>query len=68
MRLSSAGIMTLLVIGNHDTFPGEEDAAFFRTVFPETRPYEIFEEAGIRFMVWNGAHDGAIDPRQRAWI
>jgi calcineurin-like phosphoesterase family protein len=57
-----------LVVGNHDTFPGETDAAFFRSVFPECRPYERFEAAGIRFMVWNGGHDGAIDGPQRAWV
>ena len=57
-----------LVIGNHDTMPGETDAAFFRTVFPACRPYEAFEESGIRFMIWNGGHDGGIDLRQREWI
>lgn len=57
-----------LVIGNHDTMPGETDAAFFRSVFSECRPYEVFEDSGIRFMVWNGGHDGSIDPKQRAWI
>ena len=57
-----------LVIGNHDTLPGEADAAFFRQVFPEVKPYEAFDESGIRFMIWNGGHDGAIDVRQRAWI
>jgi hypothetical protein len=57
-----------LVIGNHDTMPGEMDAAFFRTVFPGHPPYQTFEESGIRFMVWNGGHDGGIDARQRAWI
>ncbi len=57
-----------LVIGNHDTLPGETDAAFFRQVFPDVKPYEAFEDSGVRFMVWNGGHDGGIDPRQRAWI
>ncbi len=57
-----------LVIGNHDTMPGEVDAAFFRAVFPEYPPYQTFEDSGIRFMTWNGGHDGGIDVRQRAWI
>jgi calcineurin-like phosphoesterase family protein len=57
-----------LVIGNHDTMPGERDAAFFRTVFPDHPPYQTFEDSGIRFMVWNGGHDGGVDARQRAWI
>ncbi len=57
-----------LVIGNHDTLPGEVDASFFRTVFPEYPPYQTFEDSGIRFMVWNGGHDGGIDVRQREWI
>ena len=57
-----------LVIGNHDTMPGEVDAAFFRTVFPGTKPYTLFEDSGIHFMIWNGGHDGAIDARQRTCI
>lgn len=62
------GIPLKLVIGNHDTMPRETDAVFFRKVFPECRPYEAFEASGIRFQVWNGGHDGAIDARQRAWL
>ncbi|MEI6070742.1 MAG: metallophosphoesterase [Verrucomicrobiae bacterium] len=57
-----------LVIGNHDTLPGEVDATFFRTVFPDCPPYQTFEDSGIRFMIWNGGHDGGIDARQRTWI
>lgn len=57
-----------LVVGNHDTLPGEVDAAFFRQTFPSCRPYEVFEAAGVTFQVWNGGHDGSIDPAQRAWI
>lgn len=66
-RLDGA-IPLKLVIGNHDTYPGERDAAFFRTVFPEAEPYAAFEEGGLRFMLWNGGHDGGIDPAQREWI
>ena len=61
-------LMLKLVIGNHDTYPGEVDAKLFRSEFPEVKPYETFDESGIRFMIWNGAHDGSIDPRQRQWI
>ena len=57
-----------LVIGNHDTMPGEVDAVFFRQLFPEVKPYEAFEESGVRFMIWNGGHDGGLDQRQRDWI
>jgi len=57
-----------LVIGNHDTMPGETDAVFFREIFPECHPYEAFDVAGLRVMVWNGGHDGSIDAQQRAWI
>lgn len=57
-----------LVIGNHDTLPGEVDASFFRQTFPACKPYEAFDAGGVRFMVWNGGHDGGIDPAQRAWI
>jgi calcineurin-like phosphoesterase family protein len=57
-----------LVIGNHDSYPGEVDAGLFRSEFPEVKPYETFDESGIRFMIWNGGHDGGIDPKQREWI
>jgi len=57
-----------LVIGNHDSYPGEVDAKLFRSEFPQVKPYEVFEESGIRFMIWNGGHDGGIDPHQREWI
>lgn len=57
-----------MVIGNHDSFPGEKDAVWFRKHFPEVKPYESFEALGIRFMTWNGGHDGSIDAEQEAWI
>ncbi len=57
-----------LVVGNHDTMPREVGAAFFRTVFKSCLPYQTFEDSGIRFMVWNGGHDGGIDAQQRIWI
>lgn len=57
-----------MVIGNHDTFVGEKDAAWFRKSFPEVPAYETFEALGIRFVKWNGGHDGSIDADQEAWI
>lgn len=64
----SPEIPAKLIIGNHDTYPGEHDAALFRSVFPSVASYESFEIEGVQFMIWNGGHDGAIDPRQRLWI
>ena len=64
----SPSIPLKLVVGNHDTLPGEVDAVFFRQALPQCRPYEAFEAAGVKFLVWNGGHDGGIDPAQRAWI
>ena len=68
LRKLNPEISLKLVIGNHDSYPGEVDAKLFRSEFPEVKPYETFDESGIRFMIWNGAHDGSIDPRQRKWI
>lgn len=55
-------------IGNHDSYPGEVDAAFYGGHFPGWKPYGRFEFAGATFMNWNGGHDGHIDPVQRKWI
>ena len=58
-----------LVIGNHDSYPGEKDAEFFCShVRGGMKPYYSFDALGIRFIVWNGGNDGSIDPAQRAWI
>ena len=64
----SPEIPAKLVIGNHDSYPGEQDAALFRSAFPSDAPYSSFVIEGVQFMIWNGGHDGSIDPRQRAWI
>lgn len=56
------------VIGNHDTFPGETDAAYYAGHFPGWRPYERYDALGVQFLLLNGGHDGWIDPRQEAWL
>lgn len=67
-KLEPLAVPLKIVLGNHDTAPGEIDGAKFRKAFPEVPPYQAWEQAGIQFMVWNGGHDGSIDPVQRKWI
>lgn len=58
-----------LVIGNHDSYPGEKDAAFFCShVRGGMKPYYSFDALGLRFIVWNGGNDGSIDAAQLDWI
>lgn len=58
-----------MVIGNHDSYPGEKDATFFCShVRGGMKPYYFFDALGIRFIAWNGGNDGAIDAAQREWI
>lgn len=60
-------ILVKLVPGNHDTYFGEPDMQLFREAFPACPPYDSFEVAGIRFLLLNGGHSGALDEAQMAW-
>jgi len=61
-------IRRVYVVGNHDTYPGEDDRALWRTYFPDQPPYGSFDACGIRFVKWDGGGDGIIDAKQEAWI
>ena len=38
------------VVGNHDTYPGEDYRAIWRRHFPDQPPYCAFDACGIRFL------------------
>jgi hypothetical protein len=57
-----------LTLGNHDTYPGEDEPELFHRVFPEAPAYQVFDLAGVKMVALNGHHDGRIDPRQRDWL
>ena len=63
-----ADVPHVYVIGNHDTYPGEDDLALWREHFPDQPPYCAFDACGLRFVKWNGACDGIIDAVQEKWI
>jgi len=56
------------VVGNHDTYPDEQDARFYASHFPGWRPYDRFDACGVQFFLLNSGHDGWIDPVQEAWM
>ena len=57
-------VSRVYVIGNHDTYPGEDDLALWREHFPDQPPYCAFDACGLRFVKWNGGCDGMIDAVQ----
>ena len=61
-------VSRVYVIGNHDTYPGEDDLALWREYFPDQPPYCAFDACGLRFVKWNGGCDGMIDAAQEKWI
>jgi len=61
-------IRRVYVVGNHDTYLGEDDRALWRAHFPDQPPYCAFDACGIRFLKWDGGVDGIIDAKQEAWI
>ena len=64
----SRDIPRVYVVGNHDTYPGEDDRAIWRRHFPDQPPYCAFDACGIRFLKWDGGVDGMIDDAQEKWI
>ena len=61
-------IPRVYVVGNHDTYIGEDDRALWRTHFPDQPPYCAFDACGLRFVKWDGGVDGMIDAEQEKWI
>ena len=61
-------IRRVYVIGNHDTYPGEDDRTLWRKHFPDQPPYCAFDACGLRFVKWDGGVDGMIGAEQEKWI
>ena len=61
-------VRRVLVIGNHDTYPGERDRALWRKHFPDQPPYCACDLCGIRVLKWDGGGDAVFDDAQKEWI
>ena len=61
-------VRRVYVVGNHDTYPGEDNCSTWREYFPDQPTYCAFDACGIRFLKWDGGVDGMIDDAQRKWI
>ncbi|MFC1718155.1 metallophosphoesterase family protein, partial [Candidatus Poribacteria bacterium] len=61
-------ISVRLALGNHDTYPGEDEPALFHKVFSEHPEYHSFTIMGVHFIFLNGGSSGYIDPEQRDWF
>ena len=61
-------IPRIYVVGNHDTYIGEDDRALWRKHFPDQPTYCSFDACGLRFVKWDGGVDGMIDAEQEKWI
>lgn len=61
-------ISVKLALGNHDTYPGEDDPVLFHKVFPEHPEYHSFTIMGVHFVFLNGGSSGYIDREQRDWF
>jgi Icc-related predicted phosphoesterase len=62
------GVSVYMVPGNHDTYPGEKDAALLRQVFPEAAAYSERELAGVSLFFLNAGSSGDFDEAQREWL
>ena len=60
--------ITLKIIpGNHDTYSYEEDAQLWAE-YTGSAPYFTFNFHGLKFIMLNTAHDGALDTVQQDWF
>lgn len=57
-----------LTLGNHDTYPDEQNAGLFREVFGSTAVEHAFTEKGVPFIIANGGSSGYLGARQEAWF
>jgi len=61
-------IRRVYVIGNHDTYPGEDDRALWRKHFPDQPPYCAYDLCGMHVLKWDGGGDAVFSSAQEAWI
>lgn len=57
-----------LTLGNHDTYPGEDDLGLFRSVFGSVPVTHAFDMKGVAFIVLNGGNCGLLGEAQQAWF
>jgi hypothetical protein len=57
-----------LTLGNHDTYPGEDDLGLFRSVYGDTPVTHAFETKGVPFIIANGGSCGLLGAAQQAWF
>src|SRR5665213_2282111 len=57
-----------LTLGNHDTYPGEENLGLFRAVFVAEPVTPAFKEKGVTFAIANGGSCGLLGDRQQKWL
>jgi hypothetical protein len=57
-----------LTLGNHDTYPGENDIGLFRSVFGSVPVTHAFEVKGVTFVMLNGGNCGLLDQDQQSWF
>jgi hypothetical protein len=57
-----------LALGNHDTYPGEDEPRLFHSVFPEHPEYHAFKVKGVSFVFLNGGPNALPDDEQRDWF
>jgi len=68
LRELRSDVPVKLVLGNHDTYPYEKDAALFRSVFPERTLYSSLNIEGLHCLFLNGGHAGKLDAAQLEWL
>ncbi len=61
-------IRRVYVVGNHDTYIGEDDRALWHKYFPDQPTYCAFDLCGLRFIKWDGGVDGMFSAEQEKWI
>ena len=61
-------VRRVYVVGNHDTYLGEDNRAIWLKYFPDQPPYCAFDACGLRFVKWDGGVDGIIAADQEKWI
>lgn len=63
----NSSIPIKIIPGNHDTYSYEVDAALWNE-YTNSPPYFTFNFNGLKFIMLNSAHDGALDAVQQTWF
>lgn len=56
-----------LTLGNHDTYPGEDNLGLFRSVFGDEPVTHAVTEKGVTFAMLNGGSSGFLGAQQQQW-